>query len=131
MTVIARSAARGYQHPDLRKGNVDIPGCVSASASRVQLISPEGLKQWAMWSLGIKNAFLQADGIGREVYVRAPCEWTSKDGRRNWGLRAPANGDNGAPVAFHRPLKKNLVNSEGSFRRVGPRFEAAPSDPGL
>ena len=30
----------------------------------------------------IKNAFLLADGFGREVYLRAACEWNSKNTRR-------------------------------------------------
>ena len=110
-TVKARSVATGNQDPGPRTGNVDIAGCVSQRSSRLQLISPAALQKWPLRSLDIKNACPQADGFDREVYLRASCEWAPKDGRRVWKLRAPAYGLNDAPVAFHRPLPKNLVDS--------------------
>ena len=72
-TIKVRLVARGYQDPDLRMGNVDIAVCVSRRSSHLQVISLVALGQWPLWSLGIKNAFLQADGFGRDGYFRAPC----------------------------------------------------------
>ena len=97
----SRLVAGNYQDPDLRDGNVDIAGCVSRRSPHLQLISLCALKKWPLWSLEIRNAFLQADGLGREVYLRSARGWNSKDTRRAWKLRTPAGGLNDAPVALH------------------------------
>ena len=81
-TAKARLAAKGFQGPDLRMGNVDIAGCVSCRSSHLQVVSLGALRKWPLWSLDIKNAFLQADGFDRDVLLRAPCAWNSKDSRR-------------------------------------------------
>ena len=88
--VNARLAAKGFQDPDLRMGNVDIAGSMSRRSSHLQVISLGAPKEWPLWSLDIKNASLQADGSDRDVLLRAPCEWNSKNSRRVWKLRAPA-----------------------------------------
>ena len=108
-TAKARLVAEGYQEPDLREGNVDGAGCVSHRSSHLQLVSLGPLKQSSIRSLDIKNAFLQADGFDREVYLRAPCGWNSKDVRRIWRLRAPAFARNDAPV---RPVGPAQVFGE-------------------
>ena len=74
--------ANGNQGTDLRNGNVNIAGGEIARSPLLRLISLGALKKWEIWSLDIKNASLLADGFGREVYARAPCEWVSNDGRR-------------------------------------------------
>ena len=80
-------------------------------------------------ALDIKNAFLQANGFDREVYLRAPCERNSKDTRRVWQLRAPAYGSNDAPAAFRRSLRKYPANPAESLSSVGLHFKASPFDP--
>ena len=127
-TVKARLVAEGYQDPVLRDGAVGIAGYVSRSSSHLQSISLAALKKWLIWSLGIKNTFLEADGFDCELYLRAPCEWKSKDDRRAWRLRAPALGFDDAPVAFHRPLLRHIVTSAESLSSVGPLFEASSLD---
>ena len=124
-TVEARLVAKGYQEADLRNGDVDISGCVGRRSPRRQLFPLGLLKQWAIWSLDIKNARLQADGIYRAAYGRAPREWDSKDGRRVWNLRAPAYCLNAALVASHRPLRKYLSNSVESPSSAGIRSGAS------
>ena len=127
-TVKARLAVEGFQDPDLRMGNVVITGSVSLRPSHLQVISLGALRQWPLRSLETKNAFLQADGFGRDVLLRAPCEWNSKESRRVWKLQAPAYGLNDAPAAFRRPLRKYLVNSVHSLSTVGLRFEVSSFD---
>ncbi len=68
-TVKARLVARGFQDPDLAAGLVDTSSCVSIRSSPLQVISLIALKKWSLWSLDIKNAFLQADPFPREVYL--------------------------------------------------------------
>ena len=70
----ARLVATEHQDPDLRNGNVEIAGCGSRRSPHMQLISLGAPKKWPLWSLSIKNASVQADGLDREVYLRAPCE---------------------------------------------------------
>ena len=66
-TVKARLAAKGYQDPALREGDVDAVGCVSRRSSHLHLVFPGDLEEWPLRSLDVKNAFPQADGFGREV----------------------------------------------------------------
>ena len=54
-----RLVAKGYQDPDLRKGLVDTSGCVSLRSSHLQVISLRLIKKSELWSVDIKNAFLQ------------------------------------------------------------------------
>ena len=68
-TVKARLVARGFQGPDLADGLVDTSSCVSLRSSHLQVISLSALKKWKLWSLDIKNAFLQADPLPREVLL--------------------------------------------------------------
>ena len=113
-TVKARLVAKGYQDPDLRNGNVDIARCVSRRPSHCRLISLGALRNWPLSTLDIKNACQHADGLDREVCLRAPCDWYSKDDRRVLGLRASTHGLNDTPVAFRRPTHKYLMNSAES-----------------
>ena len=73
--VKARLVAKGFQDPDLTEGPVDTSGCVSLRSSHLQVVSLSALNKWKIWSLDIKNAFLQADGFGRVVFLHAPEEW--------------------------------------------------------
>ena len=80
-TVKARLVAKGFQNPDLLPGNVDFAGCVSRRSSHLRLIPLGALGKWPLWSVDVKNAFLQAGRFDREVFLGAPREWTSKDTR--------------------------------------------------
>ena len=72
--VKARSAATVYQDPDLRYGHVDIAGRGRRRSSRFRAIS--------LGALNFEDAFLRADGFDRGGFLRAPCEWNSRDYRR-------------------------------------------------
>ena len=128
-TVKARLVARGFQDPDLADGLVDTSSCVSFRSFYLQVISLSALKKWKLWSLDIKNAFLQADPFSREVYLRAPREWCPRAHSQIWRLNAPAYGLNDAPVEFHKTLKRYLVKSTESLKLVGLRFETSKLDP--
>ena len=130
-TVKARLVARGFQDPDLAEGLVDTSSCVSLRSSHLQVISLSALKKWKLWSLDIKNAFLQADPFPREVYLQAPREWCPGNPCRVWRLNAPAYELNDAPVEFHKTLKRYLVKSNESLKLVGLRFETSTLDPRL
>ena len=81
-----------------------------------------------MWSLDIEHASPQANGFNREAVLRRPGEWDSKDTRRIWKLREPAYGLFGAPVAFRRSLRENMVNSADPLSNVGLKLEVVSSD---
>ena len=83
-TVKARLAAKGYQGPDLKEGFVETSGSVSLRPSHLQVISLAALRGWRLSSIDIKNAFLQADGFGRDVYIQSPPEWLPGGSRRIW-----------------------------------------------
>ena len=68
----ARLVAKGFRDPALKDGLVDTSGCVSLRPSHLQVISLSALKKWRLWSLDIKNAFLQADTLRRNVFLQAP-----------------------------------------------------------
>ena len=74
-TVKARLVATGYQDPDLKNGLVETSGCVSPRSSHLQVVSLAALRGRRLWSLDIKNAFLQADGFGRDVFIQSPPVW--------------------------------------------------------
>ena len=71
----ASLVAKGYQDPDLQEGIVDTSWCVGLWSSHLQLISSRAIQEWNLWSLDIKNAFLQADGFARGVLLQIPVEW--------------------------------------------------------
>ena len=58
-------------------------------------------------------------------------EWLPGDSHRIWKLNAPAYGLNDAPVAFHRSLKRYLVNATDSLRAADLRLETFKFDPCL
>ena len=117
--VKARLVATGFRDPDLREGIVDTSGCVCPRSSHLQVISISAIKKWKFRRLGAKHAFLQSDGFGRDVLLRAPDEWDPSCHGRAWKSKAPAYGLNDAPVAFRRSLKRHLFNVEASLKCVG------------
>ena len=109
--VKARLVAKGAQDPDLQERLMDTSGCVSLRSSHLRVISLSAIQKWELWSLGIKNAFSQADGFGRDVFLHAPNAWGPPRQGRAWKLEAPAFGLNDAPAAFRCFLKRHLLNS--------------------
>ena len=67
--------ATGYQGPDLREGIVDASGRVSLPSCHLQGVSLCAINKGKIWGLYFKNAFSQADGFIRDVFLRAPMEW--------------------------------------------------------
>ena len=128
-TAKARLAAKEYQDPEIRMGNVDIAGSVSRRFSHLRVLSRGAPAKWPLWGLDIKCARLQADVFGCEVFLRAAREWNSEDSRRVWKLRLLAYGSNDAPAALQRPLRKYLVNSAESPSSVGFRFDVSSFAP--
>ena len=64
-------------------------------------------------------------------FLQAPEEWNPGTECRVWKLKAPAYGLNDAPVAFHRSLKKHLMNKTLSMESVGLHCEGSTFDPCL
>ena len=117
--------ASGHQDPDLRGGLVGAAGCVSLRSSHLQVISPCAIRKSNAWSLDIKNAFSQVDGFGRDGCLQAPVGWEPWRSDRIWKLKASAYGLNDAPVAFHRSLMRQILNSEAPMKHVGLRRQAS------
>ena len=61
--VKARLAAKGYQDPNLKNGNVDASGRVSFHFFHLQLSTLGAIRKRRIWSLDVKNAFPRADGF--------------------------------------------------------------------
>ena len=76
--VKARLAAKGFQGPDLQDGLVETSKCVSFRPSHLQVIPLSAIRKWKLCSLDIKNAFLQADGFERDVFLHAPPAWAPR-----------------------------------------------------
>ena len=94
----------------------DLPGC---------------LGRWRIWGLDIKNTSLQADGLGRKVFVCATCESDSNDACRIRKGRGPSYRLKDAPAAARRPLRKSVVNIAESPSSAGLKFDASSFDPFL
>ena len=127
--VEARLVAKGFQDPGLKDGLVDASGCVSLRSSHLLAVSLGAIRKWKLRSFDIKNAFLQADGFGREVFLQFPEECALPCGKRVWKLKAPAYGLNDAPAASRRSATRHLLNSELSVKDVGLRCQAPTFDP--
>ena len=101
--------ATGFQDPDLLEGLVDTSGCASLRSPYLQFIPLGAAKTWKLECLDIKNALLQADGFGLDVFLHAPEGWNPSCCEGVWKPKAPAYGLNDAPVAFHRSLKNRYL----------------------
>ena len=71
-TAKARLAAEGQQVPDSEHGIVETRGDVSLRPPQLHAISLSAITNWRLRSPATEDAFLQADGFGRGVSVRAP-----------------------------------------------------------
>ena len=65
--VLTWTVVDGYQDPDLEDGLVKASGRVNMRSSHFQVVSLAALRAWRLWSLDVKNPFLQSDGFGRDV----------------------------------------------------------------
>ena len=68
----ARLATKGFQDPNLKDGLAETSGRVSLRSSHLQVVPFSAIRNWKLWSLGIKNAFLQEGGFGRDIFLHAP-----------------------------------------------------------
>ena len=118
----ARLATKGFQDPDLREG------LVSLRSSHLRVISAGATRKRKIWSLGFKNAFRQADGFARDVFIYAPDKWEPSLQGREWKLKALAYGLDEAPAAFRRTLRRRKLNPEASVQSVGLRCQAPTFD---
>ena len=71
---------RGYQDPDLRRGDADTTGCVSLRSSYFRAIPLGAPKGWKIWRLDIENVFLFRDSA----------EWDESNPHRVWKMNARA-----------------------------------------
>ena len=110
---------------------MDTSGRVSLRASHMQVILVGALRKWKIWCSGSKNAFVRADGSGRDVYLRASAAWGPWDCAHIRKLRAPAYGLNDAPSVFRRPLRKYFLNTVDLLADMGLQFRVLSSDPSL
>ena len=74
---------------------------------------------------------LQADGLKRDVFLRAPTEWDPSRAQHIWKLRAPPFGLNDAPVAFRNTLRGYLLRTEELSAKAGRKFQISSVDPYL
>ena len=71
----------------------------------------------------MKSASPQADGVARDVHLRAPVGCGPAGSCRNWKLRAPTYDSTDVPVAPQKALR-----SDRSSNSVGPKFHVSSSD---
>ena len=64
-------------------------------------------------------------------FLQAPEKWNPGTERRVWKLKAPAYGLNDGVVAFHRSLKKHLLNKTLSMESAGLYCVGSTFDPCL
>ena len=89
------------------------------------------MKKWEIRSPGAKNAFLQADGFGRNVLPRTPIEWDPPTNHRTSESKARARGLIDAPSAPRWSFKNYSLNADESMAEADSRCQAPPRDPCL
>ena len=102
-TVKARLVARGFE--EMLVGNVDAP--TVNSTSLWILISVCVSNKWNVESFDITSAFLQAEQIGRDVYINPP-----PDARKSgiiWKLNKPMYGLGDSSRKWYFTLKEHLI----------------------
>ena len=92
--VKARLVAEGYQDAYLRGGVVDATGCVSPRPPHLKATSLCADRNLKLGSLVIENAFLQVDGLTRDVFLQAPMESELSRPSCARKLKEPASGLN-------------------------------------
>lgn len=99
----ARLVARGFEE-DLGDNRTDSPTCTKESLRMTMcLIAAEG---WECRTIDIKAAFLQGQGIGRDVWLRPPPEFFRG---YIWKLKKTVYGLNDAARAWYFRVKDELL----------------------
>ena len=128
-TARARSAAKGFQDPDFEEGVLDTSGYASLRSPHLQVISLRDPEACRIWILDIENAFLQADGLSRDVSLHAPGQWKPSSGHRFRQLNASPYGTTNAPAALRRSLEQYLACSAVSLAKLELQYRASASAP--
>ena len=101
----ARLVARGFE--ELVNHQVDAP-TVNKTSLRI-LFTICVSNNWIIESLDITSAFLQSDGISREVYLKPPVDVRTKGVL--WKLKKPVYGLGDSARMWYLTLKNSLLNS--------------------
>ena len=83
-TVKRRLVTNGFQDPDLKNGLVETAGRVSLLPSPLKAGSLSAVAKWRLRGVGIRDALPQADNFDREVFLRAPTNWSPRGAERVW-----------------------------------------------
>ena len=105
----ARFVENAYHGLYSKNATANASECVRPRSSRPPATSLGALKEWAAWTLGIRNALLRVDGFGRDAYLHAPVGRDPSGPHRMWNLHAPANGLHDAPVEIFVGLFVKLM----------------------
>ena len=84
-----------------------------------------------MWSLEIKNVFLQATVSYRDVFLRVPARRNFGGAHSFWVLDPTAYGLYDVLAAFHKNLWRLLPCSDGSLSRVVLWFQVSSFSPSV
>ena len=102
MRMKARLVARGFE--ETTEFRTDSPTCLRESI-RIVIAFIVSMK-WKLHSVDYKTAFLQGNPIEREVFLRPPAEFRTKD--KLWKLKKTVYGLADAPRVWFLRLKEEL-----------------------
>ena len=106
--VKARLVARGFEER-MNDARTDSPTC-SRQSLRMAFVTASTMK-WKIHSMDITSAFLQGNGIERNVYLKPPPEANSKG--VVWKLKRVIYGLNDAPRAWYERVRGEFLNLGG------------------
>ena len=106
--VKARLVARGFEER-MNTARTDSPTC-SRQSLRMAFVTASTMN-WTIQSLDITSAFLQGNGIERNVYLRPPTEVNSEG--MIWKLKRCIYGLNDAPRAWYDRVRSELIQLGG------------------
>ena len=108
----ARLVARGFEEKSSNR-TTDSPTC-SKQALRMVFLTA-ATKQWEIHSLDISSAFLQGNGIARDVFLKPPAEFAETG--KVWKLNRCIYGLNDAPRAWYDRVKEELSKLDGRMSK--------------
>ena len=106
--VKARLVARGFEE-SVHNARTDSPTC-SRQSLRLCFVTCATMK-WAINSLDVTSAFLQGNGIEREVFLQPPTE--AEQTGMLWKLRRCIYGLKDAPRAWYKRVEQVLLELGG------------------
>ena len=106
--VKARLVARGFEEK-IHNARTDSPTC-SRQSLRITFVAASTMK-WELQSLDITSAFLQGNGIARDVYIRPPSEMYEEG--VVWKLKRCLYGLKDAPRAWYERVEDELKRLGG------------------